>query len=354
MKIGLIGMPKSGKTTLFNALTKSEISTTAFAKAEPNIAIVKVLDGRITKLSAMYQPKKTIYASCEFVDFVGVAKEDEKADAFSGDMMKLIRNVDALAIVVRGFDSDVLGATADPKKELAAITDELLLSDLMTTEKRLERIAAGMKKGQKTDLLLAEEKVLKRILDHLNAGKPIRELAFTAEEEAAIRGFQFLTKKPAIAVLNSSETAYGKNDALLAEFRARYRAIEFAGAFEMELSRLSEEEAKVFMADMGITESARDRLIALAYETLGYISFFTVGPDEVRAWNIKRGDTALLAAGAIHTDLARGFIAAECFSFDDLMACGSEKAIKEKGRFRLEGKEYVVKDGEILNIRFNV
>jgi hypothetical protein len=354
MKIGLVGMPKSGKTTLFNALTRSEIPVAYSGKVEPNVAVVKVLDDRITRLSQMYQPKKTVYATVEFVDFAGVEKAEGKEDAFSPEMMRLMRNVDALALVIRGFDSDILGQPASPPDELQAISDELFLSDLITVEKRLERIAAGFKKGQKTDQLLAEEKVLKRILEQLNNSKPIRDLPFTSEEETIIRGFQFLTKKQAIAVLNSPESTYGKNAQVLDAFGTLYRAIEFAGGFEMELSRLSDEEAKVFMADMGITESARERLIALAYEALGYISFFTVGPDEVRAWNIIKGETAVQAAGTIHTDLARGFIAAECFTYADLVTLGSEKAIKDKGKFRLEGKEYVVKDGDVLSIRFNV
>ena len=356
MKIGLFGLPKSGKTTLFNALTKSQaqVASYASAKAEPNVAVVKVGDPRITRLSAMYTPKKTTYAIVEFVDFVGVTEGAIKEESFPPALMKLIRSVDALAVVVRGFPNEI-GEEPDPLKDLRTIDEELLLCDLVIAEKRLEKIRAGFLRGQKTDALVFEEKVVAKICDHLNQSLPIRTLTFDEKEETAIRGFQFLTKKPVIAIINSDETSFGKRPELIGEMGGLHRSIEFAGNFEMELSRLeNEEEAKAFMDDMGIKESARDMLTSVAYETLGYISFFTVGPDEVRAWTIHGGSAAVEAAAAIHTDLARGFIAAECFTYRDLVDCGSEKAIKDKGKFRLEGKEYKVKDGDILSIRFNV
>jgi len=355
MKIGLFGLPKSGKTTLFNALTKSEapVSAYASAKAEPNIAIVKVSDERVKILSDMYKPKKTVYATIEIVDVVGIAEDSIKQDAFAGEMLKVIRNADALALVIRGFASDMAGP-ASPLDDLKRIEEEAILSDLIVVEKRLEKIRAGYTKGQKNDALLMEEKVLQKACEQLNKSEPIRKLQFSPEEELAIRGFQFLTKKPAIVIINTDEESYGKNTALIQEISKEYSAVEFAGNFEMELSRLEEQEARMFMDDFGITESAKDRLTKIAYDTLGYISFFTVGTDEVRAWNIKNGATAVDAAGSIHSDLARGFIAAECFSYKDLIELGSEKAIKEKGRFHLEGKEYIVSDGDIMSIRFNV
>jgi len=353
VKLGLIGLPKSGKTTLFNALTNSNVSVGAYTKAEPNIAVAKVGDERVDRLSSMYKPKKTIHATIEFLDVAGVNAEGARDESSWGELLKIIRNADALAIVLRNFENEILGPL-DPAGELRRIDDELLLSDLITVERRLEKIEASIKKGQKTPALLAEEKVLRRIHGHLNESKPIRELTFNTEEDNAIRGFQFLTAKPAIAIVNSSESGYGKNAELLKRLETVHRAIEFAGSFEMELSRLGADEALMFMEDMGIKESARDRLTKLAYETLGYICFFTVGEDEVRAWTIRRGATAVEAAGTIHSDLARGFIAAECFTYSDLIESGSEKAIKEKGKLRIEGKEYVVRDGDILNIRFNV
>jgi GTP-binding protein YchF len=354
MKLGLFGLPKSGKTTLFNALTKSEAPVSAFnAKAEPNIAIVKVADERIDKLSSMYNPKKTTHATIEIVDVVGITEDSIKQEAFSGELMRLIRNTDALAIVVRGFPSDLMGEPK-PLEDLKTIEEELLLSDLIIVEKRLEKIRAGYLRGQKNDTLLSEEKVLQRALDQLNDSLPIRELSFSLEEEGLIRGFQFLTKKPLIVILNTDEDSYGKNGTVLSDMQKGNTAVEFAGNFEMELSRLDEQEAAIFMEDLGIKESARARLTKMAYDALGYISFFTVGADEVRAWNVKQGASAVEAAGAIHSDLARGFIAAECFSYQDLVELGSEKAIKEKGRFHLEGKEYKVQDGDCLSIRFNV
>ena len=354
MKIGLFGLPKSGKTTLFNALTHSEAPVSAYtAKAEPNIAVVKVFDDRIRNLSEMYKPKKTVYATIEIVDVVGVSEDTIRQESFSGDLMKHIRNVDALALVLRGFSSDVQGEPV-PVEDLHKINEELLLSDLIVVEKRLERIRTGYQKGQKNEALLSEEKVQQKCYEQLSESHPIRDLELSSEEEHLIKGFQFLTKKPAIVILNTEESTYGKNGDTLKKITNEYSAVEFAGNFEMELSRLQEDEAKLFMEDMGIKESASDRLTRMAYEVLGYISFFTVGTDEVRAWNIKKGSSAVEAAGSIHTDLARGFIAAECFSYDLLMELGSEKMIKEKGKFRLEGKEYIVQDGDIMSIRFNV
>jgi ribosome-binding ATPase len=354
MKIGLLGLPRSGKTTVFNALTKAEVPTAhSNGKAEPNISVVKVLDERVDRLSEIYDPRKTVYATVEFVDFVGLAESAERKDTFSSAAMAMIKNMDALALVVRHFSDDLLGGPT-PLEDLRKINDELTLSDLILAENRLERIENGYKRGQRTDALVREEKTLRRILEHLNQNQPIRDLELSAEEQKSIRGYQFLTKKPIMVILNSDETRFGENGFLITEIESTERVIEFAGKFEMELSQLDEEEAALFMEDMGIPESAYSRLTGLAYEILGYISFFTVGPDEVRAWNVRRGDTALEAAATIHSDLARGFIRAECFSYEACLQYGSEKSIREKGLFRLEGKNYRVQDGDILNIRFNV
>ena len=355
MKIGFIGLPKSGKTTLFNALTGSYAAVSAYStgKVGPNLAAVKVGDERVTALSAIYRPKRIVYPTIDIVDLAGVSEGDARSDAFSGDLMKVARSCDALAIVLRGFGSDLLGAPG-PIADLKKIEDELLIADLIVAEKRLEKIEAGIRKGQATPALKAEEKVVRAVVDALNAGRPVRELDLDADGETMIRGFQFLTKKQALVILNSHEALFGKKGDLMEELGRRYRTVEFAGEFEMELTRLDEESARAFMEDLGISDSARDRLTALAYDALGYISFFTVGEDEVRAWNVRRDATAVEAAAAIHSDLARGFIAAECFRYDDLVAFGSEKAVKDKGRFLLAGKDYSVKDGDILSIRFNV
>jgi hypothetical protein len=355
MKIGLFGLPNSGKTTVFNALTKSEAPVTAYAgtKVEPNIAVVDVGDERVKRLSAMYKPRKTVFATIEVVDFVGLRSGSAREEPVAGETVQLARTMDALALVVRNFP-DETGAAPRPVEDLRALEEELLLGDLVVVEKRLERIRDSRKKGVPTAGQQAEERALEKIAAQLNQEKPVRELEFSVEEMRAIRGFGFLTQKPVIVVINSHETTFGKNAELIEQLSPGRRVVEFAGSFEMELSRLGDEEAEVFMQDMGIQESARERLTRAAYLALGYISFFTVGEDEVRAWNIRAGDNAVEAAGVIHSDLARGFIRAECFGCEDVFELGSEKAVKEKGRLRLEGKDYVVRDGDILNIRYNV
>ncbi|MCX8160263.1 MAG: DUF933 domain-containing protein [Candidatus Saccharicenans sp.] len=355
MKIGFIGLPKSGKTTLFNVLTGSSAEISAFStvKAGPNVAAIKVADDRVEKLAAIYKPKRKVYPTVDIVDLAGVSEGDGKADAFSGDLMKLARNCEALAIVLRNFRTDWQGEP-EPLFDLSQIEQELLLADLIIAEKRLEKISANSKKGNAAPAQKVEESALRLIAESLNKSKPAREVELDQNQELAIRCFQFLTRKPAIIILNSGEDRYGKHPEILAEISQKYPAVEFAGKFELELSQLDEMSARAFMEDMGLRESARDRLTRLAYETLGYISFFTVGEDEVRAWNICRGATALEAAAAIHTDLARGFIAAECFHYDDLMAAGSDKAVRGNGHFKLVGRDYPVRDGDIFSIRFNV
>jgi len=355
MKIGLIGLPGSGKTTIFNALTKMEapIAGQSNGNAEPNVAVVKVMDARVTQLSEIYLPRKTVYATVELADFTGLAEGAGKGAAFSATAAGTIKTMDALTLVIRNFEDDFTGPPA-PMENLRQIKDELLLADLIAVENRLERIEKGNNRGKRDEAVAREEKTLRRILEGLNENQPVRDMSLSPDEEKTIRGFQFMTKKPLMVVLNSDESRYGKNAAFLEEIAGICRVVEFAGKFEMELSRLDEDEARLFMEDMGIRESAYRRLTTLAYETLGYISFFTVGSDEVRAWNVRHGDTALDAAAAIHSDLARGFIRAECFSCLDLLERGSEKGVRETGLFRLEGKDYCVRDGDILNIRFNV
>jgi GTP-binding protein YchF len=356
MKIGIIGLQNSGKTTIFNALTRSEAEVADYsnAKAEPNLAVVNVEDERIDRLVEIYQPRKTVRATVEFIDFAGVSGKSGDKGGFPPELVQAARTTDALVVVLRNFPSDLMGEP-DPEADLDRICEEMTLSDLIIAETRLERIALDTKKGKKTPQLALEEEALTAIHAQLEENKPVRDLNITGEAEKALRGFQFLTWKPVMVVLNSDEERFGKNAALLEKLNEKYRTVEFAGSFEMELSRLTDEaDIQLFMEDMGLTESARGLLIRTAYDLLGYISFFTVGPDEVRAWNLHRGQTAVEAAGVIHSDLARGFIRAECFSYDDLIAHGSEKALKEKGLLRLEGKDYRVKDGDILCVRFNV
>jgi ribosome-binding ATPase len=361
MKIGLIGLRKSGKTTIFNALTRMDIAIDQFSssKDEPNIAVVHVADPRISALSTMYKPKKTTHATLECIDFGGFQSDSggEKKDVFSASELGLIKNSDALALVVRNFHDQYIDSTfgqPDPLSDINGIVSELILSDLILAETRLERIEHQISRGQKNAALELEKQALLKITAFLDKGDISALPDFLPEETKAMRGFRFLTLKPMLVILNSDEDTFGSNAELLSRIWENYTGIEFAGSFEMELSRLDDEEASAFMEDMGISASARDRLTMAAYELLGYISFFTVGPDEVRAWTIHRGDSAVDAAAAIHSDLARGFIRAECFSYEDLMANGSERALKDKGLVRLEGKTYLVKDGDILSIRFSV
>ncbi len=359
MRIGLIGLPKSGKTTIFNALTGMDIEVSAYSQgeSEPNQSIINVVDGRITKLSEMYNPKKTVYATIEYIDFAGVNKSDQKQELMSGQGMVLLKNTDALALVVRKFSDSVLDemyGEPDPISDIETIEAEMIISDLIIAEKRLEKIALSYKRGIKTPALQIEEKAINSVIEHLNAEQALRTLNLPDEEEKSIRGFQFISQKPLLIILNTDENNYGQNQEIIEELSQKFPILEFAGKFESELNGLDEDEKEVFMEDMGIEESARDRLTKFSYDILGYLSFFTVGSDEVRAWTIETGSNAVEAAGKIHSDLARGFIRAECFNYEDLITLGSEKALRDKGLFRLEGKNYIVKDGDILNIRFNV
>jgi len=359
MKIGIIGLQNSGKTTIFNALTGLDAEVTAYSsqKLEPNIGVVKVPDERIDWLSAHYKPKKTIYTHMEFTDFAGLTAGSKGSETFSAESLGLIKTSEALALVIRNFNDEIIfqsQGNPDPLNDIDQITEDMIISDLLIVEKRLERIVKDKKRGVNLAELQVEENILTRINEQLNNSMPVRDLEVSAEEEKAIRGFRLLTEKPIMIILNSDENNFGNNEALIAEIEKSYRVIELAGNFEMELSKLDSEEAEMFMEDMNISESAVNRLIRFSYNLLGLISFFTVGKDEVRAWTIVRGDNAVQAAGKIHSDLARGFIRAECFHYDKLKELGSEKALREKGMFRLEGKNYLVQDGDIVNIRFSV
>lgn len=359
MKIALIGMPKSGKTTIFNALTglNKEVGAFTSQDTETHHGIVEVHDARIQWLSDQYKPKKTIYATIEYMDFSGITSSSDEHEGFSSQILAGVRTADALALVLRNFDDSIIADIVGPVdvlKEISMLEEEMLISDQILVEKRLEKIELSYKRGQKTPQLQIEEKALRSILTELEQSRPIRLMDLHEEEEKAVRGFQFLTQKPILIILNSDEAHYRQDAILTKNIEALYPFVEFAGKFEMELAGLSPEEAKMFMDDMGIEDSARDLLTKFSYQTLGYVSFFTVGPDEVRAWTITNHENAVDAAGKIHSDLARGFIRAECFHYDDLHQYGSEKALREKGLFRLEGKNYIVKDGDILNIRFSV
>ena len=358
MRIGIIGLPKSGKTTIFNALTGSEHPTDKYLPAaeEANIGVVQVIDPRITALSELYKPKKTIYATIEYLDFPGIFSshtENPENALFSS-----IKNNEGFVLVLRAFaDSELDGIYGDvsPMQQLEIFETEMLLADQIVAERRIEKILLGYRRGLKTPAIQIEEQCLREICTQLEAGIPIRDMELKPEDEKSIRGFQFFSQKPLLVLLNCAEDKLSEQQDILAQLEAKsYLAEAIAGRFEEELSKLEDDEAELFMADIGIAESIRDRLTHLCYKLLGYVSFFTVGEDEVRAWTIVQGDNAVIAAGKIHSDLARGFIRAECFRYDDIMTHGSEKVLKEKGLFKLEGKEYIVKDGDIISVRFNV
>jgi hypothetical protein len=359
MKIGIIGFPKSGKTTIYNALTVNSGDTDKYIQAhhEAHIGVVQVMDDRVTKLSDIYKPKKTIYAHLEYSDFPALFAEHNE-ELNMNTMLSEIKTMEGFVLILRSFgDSELneLYGAENPLSEIQRFEDEMLLLDMVIAEKRLEKIELSYKRGIKTPALQLEEKALHHIIKSLQDGIAIRKLELGADEEKAVRGFQFLSQKPIMALLNCSEDNFHKVDDILSQLKGKgYLTEAIAGKFEEELSGMEADDAAVFMEDMGITESVRDRLTHLCYELMGYLSFFTVGEDEVRAWTIEKGDNAVTAAGKIHSDLARGFIRAECFQYNDLIAHGSEKVLKEKGLFKLEGKEYIVKDGDILSIRFNV
>ena len=344
-------MPKSGKTTVFNALTGKQIDTSAYtgSKVEPHMAVVDVIDPRIDRLSAMYKPKRSIYATIELIDFAGI--QESGGDTFGADTLNRIKTCDALAIVVRNFSEASVDAEfgeADPASEFESVYSELLLADQIVAERRIERLVEDRQKGRKPNNP-REEKILSSVVEAIDSGSTLRSLDIDDEARRVVSGFQFLTAKPIFAVINSSDDRYAST-----EFSFEVPGIEFAGRFESELAGLDSGEAAEFLLDAGIDESARARLTTFAYTILGYLCFFTVGEDEVRAWTIRRGSNSVVAAGAIHSDLARGFIRAEVFQCDDLLELGSEAEVKKAGKMRLEGKEYEVKDGDVINVRFSV
>ncbi len=357
MQIGIVGLPKSGKTTVFNALTGQARPTTAFTATRLEIAtaIVDVPDERLDKLSAMYKPRKTTYARVTYADIGGLEK-GAGAAGLSGPFRNQISQMDAFIHVLRAFDDPNLphpAGSLDPARDLEMLDTEFVLSDMIAVEKRLERLDEELKKGatKNKDQNLKEQALMQRLKTALDAGQRIRDIELSHDDDLITRPFGFLTQKPVLILVNSGEP----DEASAAHIGYTHRhsaAANMAGKLEMELAQLPPEEAAEFSEAYGITEAARHRIIRLSYDLLGLLSFFTVGEDECRAWALKRGDTALDAAGAIHTDLAHGFIRAEVTLWSDLLACGSEAAARTQAKLHLEGKEYKVQDGDIVHIRF--
>lgn len=357
MKLGIVGLPNSGKTTLFNALTRSNLPTGAATSGqfEVHTAVVPVPDGRVDQLKAMYNPKKTTYTQMTYVDIGGLDKGVGDG-GLKGQFRNELSGLDGFVHVVRAFaDENVPHPydSIDPARDVAILDGEFLLSDLVTVETRIERLDADLKrKGKAGDKPLADElEVMERLKAQLEAGQPLRDLGLTEDEIKPLRGFGFLTLKPVLIVLNIDET----QRAMTLPYEHRdSQVVSLQAGIEAELSQLDPDDAEVFMAEYDIVELSADKVIRLSYELMQIHSFFTVGEDEVRAWSVRIGATAPEAAGAIHSDLQKGFIRAEVFHYTDLMAAGSEAALRATGKFRLEGRDYIVKDGDIVHIRFNV
>ena len=350
MKVGILGFTGAGKTTVFNLLTGLAADTGFGGGRKPNIGVIRVPDGRIDRLSAMYQPKKTTLAEMRFVDIAGKAPDGTSGGLDPG-LLTHIRDTEALVLVVRGFENPMLDASPDPAHELLELEAELVLMDIAVVEKRLERLKKeGKIKGSK------EAQLLQIVQDHLDSERPLRDLELTDEQELSLRGFRFLSQKPALVLLNTAETAPTLFPPPVAAYCAEHhlRHLSLCASIESELSELDDEDRELFLAEYGIEAPARDLFIREAYALLDLISFFTTGEDEVRAWTIKRGTPAVRAAGKIHTDIEKGFIRAEVTPYDLLMELGDEQKVKAAGKMGLEGKEYVVQDGDICHFRFNV
>ncbi len=352
MKIGLFGFAGSGKTTLFNLLTglKADTSPGAGAKGKANLGVTKVPDERVDFLSSVYEPKKTTYAEIHFADMPGQAPS-KTSGGLSPQVVGDLRTMDVLTLVLRGFENPMLEAGPNPVRDFEAMEAELLLADLPLVEKRLERLQK--EHGPEQD---REREALELCLAHLEQEQPLRTLDLREDQWARLRGFRFLSQKRLLVLVNTAEDAPSPD---LPELRARLEAaglplLTMCANLEAEILELEPEDREVFLADLGVTEPGRERFIKQAYEALDLISFLTGGPDECRAWTITRGTLAQPAAGRIHSDIERGFIRAEVIAFDVFREHGSEAKAKQAGKYRLEGKEYEVADGDIINFRFNV
>ena len=364
MKLGIVGLPNVGKSTLFNAITNAgaQSANYPFCTIEPNVGVVTVPDPRLDKLFEMYQPNKFTPATVEFVDIAGLVRGASKGEGLGNKFLANIREVDAVVHVVRCFESsDIIHVegSIDPARDIETIDVELILSDMEVLERRIDRTRKSLKADKK---FAAELDFYERLQKSLEEGNSARSFACTEEEAEWMASVSLLTAKPIIFVANMSEDDFKNgldNNAHLQTVKAfaekeQAAVVPICAETEAEIASLEPEEKELFLADLGLENSGLDRLITACYDLLGLMSYLTAGKDEVRAWTIVKGTKAPQAAGKIHTDFERGFIRAEVISFDDLMACGSMAAAKEKGLVRSEGKEYVMQDGDIVLFRFNV
>ncbi len=356
MKLGIIGLPQAGKTTVFNALTRGNAPTTmSGGRFEVHTAVVDVPDQRVDRLAAIFRPQKTVYAKVTYADIAGLEAGASKA-GISGTLLNQLTQMDGFVHVVRCFQEASVphpSGSVDPQRDIDAMDAELLLNDLIAVERKLERLGDERRKGGGRDKAVIERELalFEKLHDALGQEKPLREVEFSAEEQKSLSGFGFLTRKPVLLVLNLSDEQTPPD---VAYPHAHTAVMPLQGRLEMELAQLSPEDAEVFMGEYGIQELSLYKVIRLSYDLLGLQSFFTIGSDEVHAWTICRGDNAHSAAGAVHTDLQKGFIRAEVISFDDLVALGGLSEARAKGKLRLEGKDYILQDGEIMHVRFNV
>jgi GTP-binding protein YchF len=354
MKVGIVGFPGSGKTTIFNALTGQSAQTGVPAKGKENLGVIKVPDPRIDKLAELHASKKRVYAEIAFVDVAARpdarAAEQAKGGGLDAQVLAAMRECDALVVVVRAFANPLLTQAPDPVRDLSGFMAELLLSDLAPLENRKERIKkeAGREK---------EKALIDRCMAHLEAEQSLSTLALSPEEQRQMMGFGLLTLKPLLGLLNQEEADFPQGVPANVQQAALALGLDLmaiSGKIEMDIAALPPEEQPEFLKALGLEFSARDRFIQRVYAKLELISFLTTGPDESRAWPIRRGTTAHRAAGRIHSDIERGFIRAEVIACEELIALGNEKKAREAGKLRLEGKEYVVKDGDVIEFRFNV
>ena len=365
MEIAIVGLAASGKTTVFNTLTRGHAETGGYGGMTVNVGVVKVPDPRLTRLTELFKPKREVPADVTYLDLPAPPPtEGATANDLPADALARLRNADALLHVVRAFEDPAVphpSGGLDPWRDLEQLDLELTLADLAMAEKRLEKLQTSGRHGTPAEREANERElaVLERIVPGLTAGQPIRDLGLDEDAAKVIRGFRFLTEKPVLVVLNVGEGDLAGADGQVTALRARYdhRASMFdalSARIEMEIGELDEESAAVFREELGLAGSSLDRVIRLSYRLLGLISFFTAGPDETRAWTIHDGDSAVDAAGAIHSDLARGFIRAEVVACEDLLELGSMAEARRHGRLRQEGKTYRVKDGDVIEVLFNV
>ncbi len=353
MKLGIIGLPQSGKTTIFNALTRAAQPTDSAGRMEIHTGVVDVPDLRVDRLVEFYSARKTVRAKVTYVDIAGLGSGN--AGAISGSLLNQLSQMDGFIHVVRCFEDENVAhvlSSIDPARDIANMDAELLLNDQIKIESKLERLHDdGRKGGRDKGEIERETKLFEKLNDTLLQEQPLRTLVLNDEEERLIQGYGFLTRKPMLVVLNLAE---GQAAPSITGSGADYRMIPLQGKIEMEIAQLPEEEAQVFLQEYGIEEPGLNRMIRESYQLLGLLSFFTAGEKEVHAWTVHTGAAAPEAAGTIHSDMLQGFIRAEVIAYDDLMDAGSMAEARNRGKLRVEGKNYIVQDGDILEIRFNI